>query len=222
MFPLFELIELFVDPDPHPAAFNMAMDEILLSRAEHPILRVYRWEHPSVSFGYFEKYEAIKVEYPDRELVRRWTGGGVVPHGGDLTYSLLVPAGAPFLRLRTGESYRAIHECIARALNRAGTAVSMAGAADPKISQACFENAAQYDILRSGRKIAGAAQRRTKSGLLHQGSIQNVELPVSFGEGLAVEFSDRVIKKTVGPDVFETVSALAETKYASVVWMRKF
>jgi len=220
---LFESIDLFSDADPHSAVFNMAMDEILLRRLENrPLLRIYRWGRPSVSFGYFEKFAAVEAGHPGREPVRRWTGGGVVPHGGDLTYSLLVPTDSPFLRLRTADSYLAIHECIAHALDRAGISVSMAGGDDQKISRACFENATRHDILRAGRKIAGAAQRRTKFGLLHQGSIQNIELPATFAQTLAAEFARSAVERTIGTEAFEAARLLAETKYATEAWMRKY
>ena len=222
MHPLFESIDLIHDPEPHPAALNMAIDEVLLQRLDRPLLRIYQWLQPSVSFGYFEKYEAVRAAHPGRDLVRRWTGGGVVPHGEDLTYSILVPAGSAFLRLKTADSYRAIHKRIAGAMNRAGVVVSMADDADEKISQACFENPTRHDILQQGRKIAGAAQRRTKFGLLHQGSIQNVELPVSFEETLAAEFSERVNTRKIKRAELRAALALAETKYATDAWMRKF
>lgn len=219
---IFEALDLFPDEVPHPAAFNMALDEVLLRRLENPLLRIYRWCRPAVSFGYFERFAGVKTEHPGREPVRRWTGGGVVAHGEDLTYSLLVPSASPFLRLRTADSYRAIHEGIARALNRAGVAVTMAGADDPKISQACFENATRHDILRDGLKIAGAAQRRTKFGLLHQGSLQNIELPVTFGECLAAEFSERTVERSISPSLFDAAQTLAETKYETKAWREKW
>jgi lipoate-protein ligase A len=37
----------------------------------------------------------------------------------------------------------------------------------------CFVGAEQFDLLLSGRKIAGAAQRRNRLGLLIQGSVQS-------------------------------------------------
>ena len=73
------------------AALNMAIDELLLQSAQVPILRFYRWTEPSVSFGYFGRFEEAQAFAQERALVRRWTGGGIVPHGGDdLTYSLVI------------------------------------------------------------------------------------------------------------------------------------
>jgi len=219
---LFQSIQLFNDTEPHSAPFNMAMDEILLRRLEKPVVRIYGWLRPAVSFGYFEKYGPIKALHSEREPVRRWTGGGVVLHGSDLTYSLLVPSGSPFLRLRTAESYYAVHERITRALNRLGVGVSMADADHLKISQACFENATRHDILHLGRKIAGAAQRRTKFGLLHQGSIQNIGLPAGFGESLAGEFSGEVVEIQISPCDVEEAWQLSESRYARADWTEKF
>jgi hypothetical protein len=107
------------DPEPHAAALNMAIDEALLRAAREPILRIYRWEQPAVSFGYFGKWAEVQRTWPEREAVRRWTGGGIVPHGDDLTYSLIVPRAHPFALLGPLESYRAIHEALAAALGSA-------------------------------------------------------------------------------------------------------
>jgi len=219
---IFESLDLIHDNEPHPAALNMAVDEILLHGLSRPLLRIYRWLRPSVSFGYFEKYELVEAAHPGLDPVRRWTGGGVVPHGNDLTYSLLVPAGSLFLQLSAADSYRAIHERIARAMSRAGFAVTMTGANDEKISQACFENPTRHDILFQGRKIAGAAQRRTKFGLLHQGSIQNVDLPPTFRECLAAEFSGQIIGRGLEQAEVDAARALAGAKYATDAWTRKF
>src|SRR5439155_555754 len=49
----------------------------------------------------------------------------------------------------------------------------------------CFANPVRADVMIDGRKVAGAAQRRTRSGLLQQGSIQSVDL----GNGLAQRFA---------------------------------
>ena len=165
---LFEHLTEVLDREPHDAPLNMAIDEVLLCRAITPQLRVYRWSAPAVSFGYFVASKDVAAQWPQRELVRRWTGGGAVPHGDDLTYTLVVPRSCAFFSLPLADSYRAIHERIASLLPDS----RMSERTDPKTSDACFENFAQHDVMIDGRKIAGAAQRRTREGLLHQGSIQ--------------------------------------------------
>ena len=79
------------------AAWNMALDEALLSNfkeADLPILRLYRWE-PSLSLGRFSKLEESvdrqKIEQSDISYVRRMTGGGILVHGDELSYTLILP-----------------------------------------------------------------------------------------------------------------------------------
>lgn len=216
---LFEQLVEVIDPEPHCAALNMAIDEALLRRAgPEPMLRVYRWARPAVSFGYFEKYAPVAAEWPQRELVRRWTGGGVVPHGEDVTYTLVVPETCALFRMPALESYRAIHECVARLMN--GSAV-LAESAAARQSSACFANAVRYDLLSGGRKIAGAAQRRTRTGMVHQGSVQGAKKCVGLREKLAPVFSDRIIRRSLLPEELAEAEKIADEKYATRSWMQR-
>lgn len=81
-------LHVYDDLDAGSAAFNMALDEALLESAAAPLLRFYRWRRPALSFGYFGRYDEAAAQSSHREIVRRWTGGGIVPHGDDLTYSV--------------------------------------------------------------------------------------------------------------------------------------
>ena len=74
---------------------NMAIDEALLETAVVPSIRFYRWHSPALSFGYFGKFSDVAIYAAERDLVRRWTGGGIVFHGDDLTYSIVIPASDP-------------------------------------------------------------------------------------------------------------------------------
>ncbi len=112
---LFEDMVEVIDEEPHGAALNMAIDEVLLRHAQMPLLRVYAWTQPALSFGYFGRVAEIVPDSSARETVRRWTGGGIVRHGSDLTYSVIVPRGHPFFRLRPLGSYAAIPRCHPRA-----------------------------------------------------------------------------------------------------------
>ncbi len=93
------------------AAWNMAMDEALLHTAAkrgRPLLRVYAWEKPSVSFGYFQKFPAPLAERHD--VVRRPTGGGVVYHVQDTTYTVVVPPAHALYAMKTADAYCALHQ----------------------------------------------------------------------------------------------------------------
>jgi len=220
--PLFDFLEFISDPQPRPAAMNMAIDEILLEKISVPALRVYRWLRPAVSFGCFEKYSAVEKRYSGREFVRRWTGGGIVLHGEDFTYSLLVPSDCALADMSPAHSYSAIHESLAQTMTDAGVPAFLTSDVSQNNSSACFENAVPHDIMLDNRKIAGAAQRRTRNGLLHQGSIQGVELPANFAEGLAASLAAKVSQRSVTPSEVSAALALAESKYAAQQWTRKF
>ena len=206
----------------HGAAVNMAVDEVLLLHARRAILRVYGWARPAVTYGYFERWEPVAAANPGREWVRRWTGGGIVPHGKDWTYSLIVPRGDPFARVGAAESYRLIHESLGEAMRAEGVQAGVTPAAAPKVSQACFENPAQYDVLAGGHKIAGAAQRRSRFGMLHQGSVQGVSVPQGFAERLASTLAGTVTRRELGSEELAEAQALAERKYATEAWNRKY
>ena len=167
---------------PGDAAFNMALDEALLHAAPRlgvPVLRFYGWTEPAASFGYFQKYAAIERMTPLRPLVRRPTGGGLVPHDADWTYSLVFPPAHDWYQLSATNSYRRVHEWIRAALARLGVATELAPACSKTLPGQCFQGHEMFDLLHGCRKIAGAAQRRTRDGLLIQGSLQPRNLPSS-------------------------------------------
>lgn len=219
---LFEKMTEVLDPEPHGAALNMAIDEVLLRAAREPLLRVYRWARGAISFGYFDKIADVNGVEPGWEMVRRWTGGGVVAHGEDLTYTLIVPADHVFARLPARETYRQIHECVGTALLAAGIATKLAAASVPKVSTGCFENPAEADVLADDRKIAGAAQRRTRWGLLHQGSIQGIAIAGTLAPRLAAVFAEEVARRPLTADEVSTALALAAEKYGTEAWLRRF
>jgi len=95
-----------------------------------------------------------------------------VPHDADWTYSLAFPPGDPWHELKAVESYRRVHEWIQKAFVRVGIPTELSPCGRPEAPGQCFIGAEQFDLLWCGRKIAGAAQRRTRTGLLIQGSIQ--------------------------------------------------
>jgi lipoate-protein ligase A len=156
-------------------AYNMALDEALLESAPQlarPVLRFYGWTEPAATFGYGQKYSQAAALTRLRPLVRRTTGGGVVPHDADWTYSLIFPPQHWWHRLKAVESYRRLHEWIRAAFARLNVPAALASSSQKEIPGHCFAGAEQSDLLWGGRKIAGAAQRRSRSGLLIQGSVQ--------------------------------------------------
>lgn len=164
-----------VNSGPCEAAFNMALDEALLEAAGQigtPVLRCYGWTQPAATFGYFQHFAEIERATLLRPLIRRPTGGGLVPHDADWTYSLAFPPGHAWHLLRAEESYRRVHEWIQAAFQRLEVETELAPCCKKTAPGQCFVGYEKFDLLWHGRKIAGAAQRRNKFGLLIQGSVQ--------------------------------------------------
>jgi lipoate-protein ligase A len=212
-----------LDSGPGDPAFNMAMDEaslLSMPRLHTPVLHFYSWTQPAASFGYFQKYGEVERMTHLRPLVRRPTGGGLVPHDTDWTYSLALPVKHSWYHLRATESYRRIHEWVAAAFRRGGIEAELAPAARVAGAGQCFVGYEQSDVLWNGLKIAGAAQRRTRDGLLIQGSIQLGPIKLNREEwqanivSAAPDFLDGS-PETFEPDrpLLEKVEQLMRDKY---------
>lgn len=165
-----------------------------------PRFRHYEWHRPAFTFGYAQKIGFVREQLrasagsapEDFDLCRRPTGGGLVDHRDDWTYAVVIPRGHPLEEVRAAQSYRLIHEALAEALRAQGIAAQTkltdaepmadddaplnevaAKAKSPAVAGVCFQRAEIHDVVHasSGEKIAGAAQKRNKHGLLFQGSI---------------------------------------------------
>ncbi|HXC98941.1 MAG TPA: hypothetical protein VN048_06340 [Verrucomicrobiae bacterium] len=161
--------------DPATATLNMALDAALLEAAPSlgkPVLRFYSWTERAASFGYFQKYAEVRQMTQLRPLVRRPTGGGLVPHDADWTYSVTIPTGHGWYALSAVDSYRRIHEWVGAAFRKLGMTTELAENCRKALPGQCFAGHEEFDVLWHGQKIAGAAQRRTRAGLLIQGSVQ--------------------------------------------------
>jgi lipoate-protein ligase A len=202
------------------AAWNMALDEALLHTAAkrgRPLLRVYAWEKPSVSFGYFQKFPAPLANAYD--AVRRPTGGGVVYHVDDTTYTVVVPPAHALYAMKTADAYCALHQAVAAAF-QSPPALHHAPLHSPRGSYECFQRPVHGDVVADGRKLAGGAQRRTRSGLLHQGSIaaklSAKRIKHGFQEALRVEFEIYELADTERT----WAEKLVREKYATDAWNR--
>ncbi len=159
----------------HDFDYNMALDEALLESAPErdcPVLRFYGWTEPAASFGYSQNWAEIEKLTALRPLLRRPTGGGLVPHDTDWTYSLVFPPGHFWYRFKAAESYLRVHQWLRDAFAQMDVPATLSPLRQKEIPGQCFVGAEKDDLLWHGRKIAGAAQRRTRNGLLIQGSVQ--------------------------------------------------
>jgi len=227
----------------------MALDEALLEampRLGRPVLRFYGWTEPAATFGYFQKYADVERATLLRPFIRRPTGGGIVPHDADWTYSLAFPPGHEWHSLKAEESYRRVHEWIQSAFVKLDVVTELAlcskkspeavrssrreEAHTEKSEMGCFAGYEKFDLLWHGRKIAGAAQRRNKLGLLIQGSVQSRCIGISIARAdwqkamgdvgrveFGVEWSDFAPDETLR----ERAEFLAKQKYSQPVFIRK-
>lgn len=223
------------------AAENMALDFLLLQRyPEHAArFRHYEWRGPAFTFGFSQKIsfvrEKLAADLP-ADICRRPTGGGIVDHRHDWTYSLVIPRGHPLEEARATQSYRVVHECLTEALVALGQPVELKAACEPPPEGAecapgpgvCFQRAELFDVVhaRTGAKVAGAAQKRNKHGLLFQGSIEKGsvgtvewdDFGARFAAGLARALGSEAAE-TPWPELNEDeVSGLIE-QYASREWI---
>src|SRR5690625_385025 len=167
------------------AAENMALDFLLLQRYPEPEVarfRHYGWRIPAITFGYSQRWEEVRMQAPvDRELCRRPTGGGIVDHADDWTYSLVVPRRHRLWKEPATLVYYLIHRLLCDILLLEGQDVEMQQEEEPGKADGpavCFKRPEPHDIIvrSTGVKVAGAALKRTKNGLLVQGSLARAPL----------------------------------------------
>jgi len=175
------------------AAMNMAIDETLMFLQDEgtlPTLRFYGWTRPSFSFGYFqnipEEVDMHKCNERGIDLVRRPTGGGTVIHSWDQTYSVIASQKCPLIPKDILASYQLISQCIIAGLRKLGIKAEHYADkfdSDATLQNICLTNPTKYDVLIAGKKVAGAAQRRKKKAMLHQGYIA-LDMPPDDVTGL--------------------------------------
>jgi lipoate-protein ligase A len=226
--PLFAELTVYHDESPHSAPMNMGLDEALLEFAVVPTIRFYHWGSPALSFGYFGKFSDVAIYAAERDLVRRWTGGGIVFHGDDLTYAIVIPASDAVFDESSLAIYEKVHRALTQALNRVGRRAELVGSprcADrtPQrgVPTNCFANPVRADVMMDGQKIAGAAQRRTRRGLLQQGSIQGFSVKPDLAQKFAQALSANCREFEGNEEIFQRARELVQQKYGTNSWLRK-
>lgn len=174
----------FLDTGPASGAYNMAVDEALLEGAATgaPVLRVYGWQPPAVSFGYgqqpWREVDLDKCRRAGIEVVRRLTGGRAVLHWDELTYSVLCREDDPRCGGPISHTYRRIGEALVEGLRLYGVEAGLERAQSrprrPRVagvSEPCFSSLARWEVKCGGRKLIGSAQRRVRGAILQHGSL---------------------------------------------------
>ena len=227
------------------AAGNMARDLLLLEDYPRPDalrLRHYAWEPDCFTFGYSQKFEWIRAQCPEgAQLARRPTGGGLVDHRHDWTFALAIPATHPFHHAPAIDVYRFVHEAIALAFEALGRPATLQpeettpGPALPgmpkRVRGLCFAGAEPCDVIdpASRVKIAGAAMKRNRNGVLLQGSIDKLvagELDwtafrARFVRNLAVRFGVTGVAEVEPPPYPADALAATVKRLSADTWLMR-
>ena len=170
----------------HPdgeSAWNMAVDQATsesasrsaeAGKATRPTLRFYTWSKPTLSLGYFQSSSDSSPRFDQLARVRRSTGGGAILHHHELTYSLIMPVSRGEHGARS-DLYREMHAAITVELARMTLRARpfYLDKRHPSTEDAflCFQRRTDEDLIVSGYKVLGSAQRRFRRAILQHGSL---------------------------------------------------
>ncbi|MCP4228523.1 MAG: lipoate--protein ligase family protein [bacterium] len=189
-------------------ARDLALFEGYLAGESPATWRCYTWNETAATFGRNQESPPGLEEIP---VIKRVTGGGIVPHGADLTYSVVRE------RRSGNENYRDIIELLNVALRELGVDCSVWEGGDEGLSGVCFASLAPFDIHRDGVKIAGCAQRRKQDGILHHGSIAaDAPAPVFvetgyYGPIATISLSEEIGRFVDWPEISELLINLSKS-----------
>lgn len=216
MSKIFHHLEIWEDSAPRGPVGQMACDEALLQSCRVPVLRVYRWCAPAVTFGYAQKLEAVEPLARNLPVMRRWSGGGVVFHGNDLTLALAIPAADAVSMGDSRRIYSAIHEGLLPAIQKDLPSALLVLPEECRCGPVCFESPVAFDIVAGGSKICGGALRRSRGGVLYQGSLN---LPGAQPSELTHSLAEAVCAFEKNADFDSKVDSLVTTKYGTRQWL---
>lgn len=218
---------------------QMALDDVLVqeeSLKTEDLCRFFNWRGgPCATFGYAQFYQSCKAQFEAlgiREYTRRPTGGGIVLHKDDLTFSLIFNYGGV---LNVRQIYDKLHGLIREGFERSGIKFDSYGAQSDYrpspggVSSSCFNNPVGGDLMDGGRKILGGAMRRYGGRILYQGSLQYKGARGSgeFESIIACAFADFLGVSDLNglelpPTVIKGAERLVLERYRTQSWIGKF
>lgn len=238
---------LIIDTPAFDVFEQMAADEVMCQDIPAPfILRFFRWREAGATFGYSQRYGEVlsllgEKKGMENSIVRRPTGGGLVFHDSDMTFSCIFEMPGTLYPV---EIYTKLHRAIHSGLKSRGVAcalwsarapepVAAAGARLPP-AMVCFVKPVRMDLVEldasgnPGTKILGGALRRFGDHILYQGSLQvegarkrEPEFQLAIARSLAMEWSLEWSRHRPDTGVIERVRALSLSKYRTEDWNRR-
>jgi len=221
---------------------NMAIDEVLLEsaiRAGMATLRIYRWNEPTVSLGYFQPHDdrIIGQRFEGLPVVRRLSGGGAILHHHETTYSVVYPPGHDFGD-NPSRLYDAVHAGVVQFLNSMEIPAQLRGAPLADQPFLCFGRGDARDVVIGASKVMGSAQRRRSGAVLQHGALllrrsswaeefaglsdltslsqETIEnMPALLGAAISDSLPELTIATTLESCEEQRAIALAVTQYAT-------
>ena len=231
-------MNLLLNTPPLDVYEHMALDETLVKLRPGAVsLRFFNWrEGAAITYGYAQFYQEVLRGIPaefNGEMTRRPTGGGIVFHTDDLTFSVIFEHTG-----RTADIYKKMHTLICAELSKRGEERLSLGNSvskekyQPSCGQeasACFINPVENDVLfNKEKKILGGALRRFGTTFLYQGSLQ---LPGARQNPLYKQAIICAIRSFLALDLkptaldgqtLQTARLLASSCYRTPFWKEKF
>jgi len=208
---------------------NMLTDKSMFESfqaSDMPLFRVYEWE-TSFTYGVSQKIEMLKddehLKKYDDNHAQRMTGGGILFHGNDISYSLVIPT-SYVESLSVKQSYELICGFLMNFYKKLGLEPIYAkDLKDINLSKShyCQEGFEPYDILVDGKKIGGNAQRRSKEAIFQHGSISIDNSTYSMGsslEDLGVKMGFKEAKELLIASFSQSFSVIFEEKGEGVLY----
>ncbi len=146
---------IYIPTSSTSAAYNLAVEEFLLTRVTDDDLLMLWKSAPTVVIGKFQNaYGEVSVGEIERrgiELVRRNSGGGTVYHDeGNLNFTMISDRG------ENSPDYERFLRPVVEALRSLGIPAAMGDA---------------FDITVDGKKVSGNAQSVVKNRVMHHGTL---------------------------------------------------
>ena len=185
------------------------------------MLRFYSWAPPTLSLGYFQKYDEVPAAAKQRFVVRRITGGGAIHHDREVTFSISAPASHQIYRGPVAESYERIHGVIVKALRNLDVESKLCGEASASSDRAgtgmCFHASTPLDLVWNGRKGVGSAQRRKNGHVLHHGSIKLGTTELEGDIGTLQSVREGIEPEHVARELVSSLSEAFEVEFETTV-----
>jgi lipoyl(octanoyl) transferase len=167
-------------------AFHMGVDQYFWNLLEnglldYGVLRFYTWKPFCFSLGKHQVAEKElnleKIRSHGYDVVSRMTGGRVVFHANELTYSIVLPIKENHFSSSLSETYTMINIALRDGFEKLGISLDLEKKdaknilSKSEVNKPCFASTSRSELVFSGKKVVGSAQRRGRRALIQHGSI---------------------------------------------------